>query len=190
MITSVVNWFEVDYYDKFVAEDDQLDFKAVTAGTWEYQVSGFASNALGVYDITTPQSPQRLTGGVVEANASGYQVRFKATIAQERRFLALAGSQWQKPLSIAPDIPSNLHSATNAVDYLVIAYDDFYDQVMPLAAFPRAGAEGKVVRLQDVYDEFSYGLMIAGHPRFSGLCLCQLEAPCASLCALGWRWEL
>jgi hypothetical protein len=57
------------------------------------------------------------------------------------------------------DSPSNLGDPSNGADYVIITHPDFGDSVLPLAN--RRAAQGlrtMVVDVQDIYDEFSYGL--------------------------------
>ena len=61
MDVMLVNWFEIDYYDTYFAENNRLFFDGDHPGTWEFRVDGFASTSLEVYDLTAPLSTTRIT---------------------------------------------------------------------------------------------------------------------------------
>jgi len=91
-----------------------------------------------------------------------YTLRFGDSHEGGRRYLALTEAQRLAPLSIEQDIPSQLQSPGEGADYIVITHTDFRDAVLPLAAHRAAqGLRAQVVDVQDVYDEFGYGLMSA-----------------------------
>ena len=59
------------------------------------------------------------------------------------------------------DSPSNLHSTSNGADYILISPSDFLPAAEQLANHRAAqGLRTKVVDLEDVYDEFGYGLSV------------------------------
>ena len=152
------NWFEIDYYGTYVAENDSLFFSGDEAGTWEYHIEGFTTNDIEVFDITEPATTTKIVSTTVEST-SGYTLKFEDTITDRREYLALTAAQRLSPLSIVQDASSDLHSTSNGADYIIITHADFYDEVLPVAN--RRAAQGPrttVVDAQDVYDEFSYGI--------------------------------
>ena len=154
-----INRFEIDYYRTYAADGDVLFFDGDEAGTWEYQVKGFTTDTVEVFDITTPGSPTRILYGVISAEDSTYTLTFEHSIAGEHHYVALTPAQRLTPLSIEQDTPSNLQATTNGADYLVITHTDFSAAVEPLADHRAAeGLRTAVVDVQDVYDEFSYGV--------------------------------
>ncbi|HID62281.1 MAG TPA: hypothetical protein EYP49_06015, partial [Anaerolineae bacterium] len=153
-----INWFEIDYYDTYTAEGDHLHFSGDEAGTWEYHVGGFSASDIEVFDVTDPANPIRIINAVVESGSS-YTLKFQDTISTRREYVALTTAQRLSPLSIVLDTPSDLHSTSNGADYIIITHADFYDEVLPLANHRAAqGLRTMVVDVQDVYDEFSYGV--------------------------------
>lgn len=155
-----VNWFEIVYADTYVAEEDVLWFNQAEAGDWEVQVGGFATEAIELYDISTPSAPVRILGDVSGSEGDGYQIRFEGSVETGRDYLALTSSRRLAPLEIIQDETSDLRSPSNGADYIFITHEDFYSDVLPLADFRAAqGLRTVVVDVQDVYDEFSGGLL-------------------------------
>jgi hypothetical protein len=153
------DWFEIDYRDTYTAEGDLLAFDGDGAGTWEFQVMGFGKDDAGIFDITTPQSPVRILNASVEEEGGSYTTAFEQTIDAEHHYLALTPARWLSPAGIKADVPSDLRSDANGADYLLITHGDFYDEVQPLAAHRAGqGLRTMVVDVQDIYDEFSYGV--------------------------------
>jgi PKD repeat protein len=156
----LVNWFEIDYHRTYFAEDDQLFFQGDDPGTREFRLGSFTAEAISVFDITSPANPSRITNGLVSTDGDGYySLALEQADATERYYVALTDSQSGRPLSIERDQPSDLTSAINGADYVIITHGDFYTAMLPLAAH-RAdqGMRAMVVDVQDIYDEFSYGV--------------------------------
>ena len=156
-----VDWVEVGFNDAYIAENDQLRFSGDQAGTWEYHIDGFTASDIEAFDITDHVTPTRIISTTVESSSS-YTLKFEDTITDRREYLALTTGQRLSPLSIEQDTPSDLRSTSNGADYIIITHSDFYTDVLPLAN--RRAGQGlrtMVVDVQDVYDEFSYGILDA-----------------------------
>jgi hypothetical protein len=154
-----LNRFAIDYARWYTATQDQLLFTG-QLGDWEFQVGGFTTNTVQVFDVTTPTLPVRITGVLVDGSNGNYRLRFEQRLESEHRYLAMPPARWLKPQGIIEDHPSDLHNSENAADYIIISYGDFITDVQPLADWRASqGLRVKVVDVQDVYDEFSYGLL-------------------------------
>ena len=154
-----VNWFEVDYHQTYTATNDLLDFTVQDPGTWELQVAGFTTETLSIFDITTPTLPVRVISSTAELGGSAYTLRFQNTINEPHRCLALVPSRILSSTAVLEDRPSHLRNPSNGADYLIITHGDFYTDVLPLAAYRATqGMRTAVVDVQDVYDEFNYGV--------------------------------
>lgn len=154
-----VNWFELDYYRTYAAENGQLFFDGDAAGTWKYQISGMPTDAPSVFDITTPAQPARILNALVTATGGAYSLAFQHAITGERRYAAVAPAQILPLAALEPERPSTWRTTANGADYIVITHGDFYTVVLPLAAYRATqGLRTAVVNVQDIYDEFSYGI--------------------------------
>lgn len=155
----LVNWFEIDYYRTYFADDDQLYFDGDQAGTWEYRLDGFSTNALEAFDISQPRAPQRVSGAEISSSPNGYQLAFEREIAGERHYLAQSRSQRRAVLSIQLDSPSSWKSPLVGADYIIISHANFLNALQPLAAYRASqGYRVQVVDVQDLYDEFNGGV--------------------------------
>ncbi len=159
----LINWFDVDYYDTYTANDDVLWFDGELLGDQIFELSGFSDPDIDhddvLFDVTDPYSPTRIISATVELIGSEYQLSFEQDIVNERHYLALSPSRRLTPSGIIRDSPSNLHYNSNGADYIIITHQDFYTDVLPLADQRSSqGLRVEVVKLQDVFDEFSDGI--------------------------------
>ncbi|MBI5650668.1 MAG: hypothetical protein HZC40_09535 [Chloroflexi bacterium] len=160
--TLFVNNFDVSYLSAFTAVTDTLRFRDATSGTRQYQVAGFGNASGLVFDITDPANVARITGATTTSAGATYTLQFADATSGTREYLTLASAQRQSPVSITRDTLSDLKNANNGADYIVIAYGGFIPNIQPLASYRASqGLRVRVVDAQDVYDEFSDGLMDA-----------------------------
>lgn len=158
----LTNWIEVDYYDVYQAEGDQLWFTIDAVGNWQPTVGGFTTAAVYLLDINDPRNPVLLVNAQVTANGSLYDLTFQdAVTAAPADYFAAASTVFLSPSSITLDTPSDLKNPANGADWIAITHAAFMSQAQQLAAH-RASLDGfrtAVVDVQDVYDEFSGGLL-------------------------------
>jgi hypothetical protein len=155
-----MDWFEIDYIDTFVAENDFLDFTVTDIGNYEFEISGFTDSDVEIYDISDSYNVMRVVNNVTELNGSVYVTSFEDTIAQAPvRYGVLSALQRKTPASIILDSPSSLKSTSNGADLIIITYDTFFDNIMPLSEhYQNLGLRVMTARITDIYDEFSYGI--------------------------------
>jgi hypothetical protein len=158
------DWFELETRRRTEAENDQLAFGGDTAGTWRFEIEGFAGESVELYDVTNPLAVVDLEGYATAPVADTYTLSFEDSIPGATSYLALSPSRFLSPLGVSADVPSNLRSPDNGADYLIITHADFYAQAQRLADY-RQGQPGiartRVVDVQDIYDEFNDGEMSA-----------------------------
>ncbi|MGC9521781.1 MAG: C25 family cysteine peptidase [Anaerolineae bacterium] len=153
-----VNRFRLTYGNKYMATDDALFFDGDRAGSWEFQVGGFTTDTVRFLDITDPRTPLQLDG-IPTPNGDTYTFAITQTIPSERRYYAVAPTQIHSPTSIVRDATSNLHSDEQGADYIIITHADFTDAAQKLAVHRAGqGLRTVVVDVQDVYDEFNFGI--------------------------------
>jgi hypothetical protein len=155
-----VDWIAVDYENSFNAQENELAFHYSVPGTWKYQVSGYTSDDIQVSDVTNPAAPVR----IIDLSVSGagpYTLEIEDTISAETRYWAGAESALKSVAAIEPyTSDSALRSIENGADYIVITHTDFMDAASDLAVYRAAqDLRAAVVDVQDVYDQFSYGVI-------------------------------
>ncbi len=169
----LLNWLQIDYWRDFKAEADVLPF-AITPfrdetgavnSNFEVELKNFSIPDIEIYGI----DGTRYVGVSALANEKApgtYRVFFRSTQIRPKdtsdptiQYIALTRSQFQKP-KISVDAPSDLRSTHNAADYIIITHNHFIQDVQPLADFrAQQGLRTKVVDVQNIYDEFNYGIL-------------------------------
>lgn len=152
-----MDWYEVVYRRRFEAQNDRLDFSVAGntgRGRYEFSVTNWTDSSVEVFDITDPFSPVRIT----HPTPGGGTLRFQDDVDTLRSYTAITVGAYKSPTSIQAKPFTNLHDPNNTADYIVITNDLFYDQMQALRALRSQNHTVLLVRLSNVYDEFSWGL--------------------------------
>jgi hypothetical protein len=154
-----VDWAELEFANTFLAEGEELAFTYEEAGTWKFQADGFSTDDLAVYDVTDPAAVVRIEEPSV-VGSGPYSARFQDLVAAPTNYWAMADTAYGTVQAIEADSASGLGSPANGADYIVIAHQDFSTQAAQLRDL-RASPELRAVTVdvQDVYDEFGYGIV-------------------------------
>jgi hypothetical protein len=160
-----VDWFEVTYPRRFEADSNHLAFSHETG--YRFQVSEFGGTDLLAFDITSPNNVDRLIN-FQTAGTGPYTLDFEPPSGSgERTYLVLTSDQVKTPVGIIEDEYGNLADPTIGADYILITHRDLgWDGngdpnpwLSDLATLRQAqGLRVKVVDVEDVFDEFSYGI--------------------------------
>ncbi|HQP09466.1 MAG TPA: C25 family cysteine peptidase, partial [Anaerolineaceae bacterium] len=155
-----VDWIELDFLNTYQASQNTVAFSYDLAGTWKYQVAGFTSSQVHVYDITNASAPRQITGINAISSGSAYTIQFQDTngLDETTRYWALETSTYKTAAAIETDSPSDLISTANSADHIVITHKAFSDAAETLSNFRAAKMRAVTVDIQDVYDEFGYGI--------------------------------
>lgn len=154
-----INWIEVTYYASYTASDDRLMFYNQKNGTIGFTVSGFNASDIVCLDITNPVEPVMITGASLVGQAPSVSYRFRDAVTDKTPYYIASLQGMRTPREMYVDTPSYLATSRMDVDYIIITHEDFYDSVQELKAYRESkGLNVEVVKIQDVYDEFSYGI--------------------------------
>ena len=158
--TVYLDYFVITYPGQFIAQEDILRFKLTGLERYLVEASGFSQSAIELFDITQPECPVRLLNADILPGGGNYTVIFSDLgSTNEKEYLILTNDKKLSPYSIIEDTLSNLHSVQNQADYIIITHADFEESVLPLAQWRQDnGLEVKVVDIQDIYDEFNFGI--------------------------------
>jgi uncharacterized repeat protein (TIGR01451 family) len=154
---SLVESVKLTYAHRFAADNDALAFNA-PAGT-AVTVGGFTTDQVRVVDLTDPQAPQFLPATVSAASDGTKSVSLVTAGTGTRTVFAFGDGRVQPPAQIVVNAPSTLNAAKNAADLLILTNKAFTAQAANLkAARDAQGISTTVVDVQNVYDEFAYGV--------------------------------
>jgi uncharacterized repeat protein (TIGR01451 family) len=151
-----INSFDIEYQRLYQAVDNSLLCKG--GGNPVVSVSGFTDQNILVLDVTDPQKPRRNTATTIDGAAGNYRVSF-VPASPDAQYLTVSSSAAATSLNAWADSPSNLSSASNKADYLVIAPAQLADAANSLAGYRKSRSfDTMVVLLEDIMDEFNYGI--------------------------------
>lgn len=156
------DWYEVEYSRGFVAERGQLIFTYPLTGPTQFRLAGFAAERPRVFEVSA---------GLAEIVDFEYEaqdgvVTFQDRPGDEPRQYAVGGpATWKRPVRIELDAPGNLATAARGADWVAIYHRDFRAAAERLARWratdDRFGRplQAVAIDVQDIYDEFSGGLL-------------------------------
>lgn len=171
------DYHETEYRHAYIADSDRLLYRPDATGTWKYAVGGLtqAGAFAEVYNVADPANVTYYYGGssVFDPGNNWWVYTFQppaATGPSDRFLVQNSNTARLTPYSLARDATSDLKSNLAQTDYILLVADSLADTVTPLAnarrARPCAGGTRpctvRVVKVQDVYDEFGGGVMSAG----------------------------
>jgi len=90
-----------------------------------------------------------------------YEVGFQDTIEGQKRYLAAGTEGIKRPSRIQLEVNSNLRSSEQGADYIIITHKNFMEGARRLAHYREShnGFRVQVVDVEDIYDEFNFGLI-------------------------------
>lgn len=147
---------ELTYQRWYRALDGALTFPAPRSGS-AVTVDGFSSPNILVLNLADPLAPRRLSSVRVEPWDGAYRATFQPDDASAA-YLAIAAEVIPRLTTLTPDVPSSLRTR-NGAHYVIITTAALAGPAADLAAYRASqGLVTRVVDVQDIFDEFSFGL--------------------------------
>jgi hypothetical protein len=162
-----VDYFKVTYRRDYVAgTDDTLKFEPDNGS--RYVIDGFSTDTLAAYDITEPTDVMRIVDYAVSGpdGEGKYSIDFEPASLGDTYYVASSAAVYA-PDALTKDTASSLFDTDNGADYLLITHrkigwdinGDAYGWLEDLTTLRQAqGLRVQVVDIEDIYDEFSYGI--------------------------------
>jgi hypothetical protein len=162
------DWIEATYPREFVAANDSLTFTHDSG--YLYTIEDFSTDDLMVFDITETGDVGRVEGFDISDVGGTFNLEFEiADDDDAHTYLVLADAEVNTSVpGIVEDSASELGDSSNGADYILITHSDIgwdgggdaYQWLDDLTDLRQAqGLRVKVVNVQDIYDEFSYGMV-------------------------------
>jgi hypothetical protein len=155
-----LDWYEIEYPRRFECHDRKLFFESPEyTGVVGFEISDLYSSQAYLFDITDYYDVKTFEGITIEGEVASFQDQVQMDV--KNRYLLLDESRIKKPSQFFKDQNSHLRSVSNQANFLIITHSDFHDQLQNLKSFRESFNQMSVglVKVQDVYDEFSGGLL-------------------------------
>jgi hypothetical protein len=157
---SLVESIRLTYEHTYVADNDYLRLPAKS----QEQVTlwGFTNDSIAVFDVTNPQSVQKLNGHMLKREGVGGATEFGISVTAQgsgmRELMALTQNRFRQVAKLSLDTPSNWKTAAHGADFLIFTTKNFISTAEELQVLRKNdGLTTDIVDIEDVYDEFSFG---------------------------------
>jgi len=152
--------YDLQYRRRLALRGGKLTFAAPDSdGAVIFNVMDVSGASPAVWDITDPFAPIALTGVVRDGNVA----RFQADLSLDRRriFFVADEDNVTSPVFVERRNPERLRSPDHRADFLALGPRLFVDAADEYLRFREnlSGLIAKKIAIEDVYDNFSYGLL-------------------------------
>lgn len=148
--------FDVTYQRLYVAAGDQLALRGEANAV--VTVTGFSRSDIAVYDLSTPQLPKAVAVLIGADPAGGYRVSFLPG-SPATPYLAASGAAITAAAATART-DAGLASSHNGAADLIITAASLRAAAQTLATYRSSrGVVSQVVTVDDIMDDFAYGLL-------------------------------
>jgi hypothetical protein len=152
---SLLDSIRLTYWRTYRTYEDELQCQA--QGGTQVSIDGFSTPEVRVFDITD-------AGAFFEVETkenlvdTGYRVTFRVPGSGTRTLLALTDQRMKTPAGILANQPSSWRKA-RGYDLVIVSHGDFIESLSSLEALRKSqGLSVGVVDIEDVYDEFTFGM--------------------------------
>ncbi|HBC46556.1 MAG TPA: hypothetical protein DCZ43_05875, partial [candidate division Zixibacteria bacterium] len=160
-VDMILDYVDVDYQRWLKVIDGAITFSQPdTFGTIQYNLSQVIS-PFYLFDIGDRNNPVELTGTLNGSNLSFIDT---LSATSHKRYCLTSRNRLKSPGAVTLYQMDNLRDVSrpqNRADEIIITYDGFYDQAVTLANHRQQsyGLATRVVKISDIYNQFSYGLV-------------------------------
>jgi len=153
--TAFTDEIKVSYNRRYEALQNRLFF--YTPNYRVVKVRGFTSSDIKLYDVSDPDNPKIVINPTIEAEGSTYNLVLPSS--RGSIYYATTVNSILTPTFVVSNSPSTLSSSQNQGRIIIISHSNWMDKAEDWANFRRdQGFSVKVVDVEDVFDEFDYGL--------------------------------
>ncbi len=154
---SLVDTVSVTYSRLYKAVNSNIRFSLAAGDT--VTVSNFSTPKIAVYEIQNGSVTRQVDALIDREEGNGYCFDLEPAY-YDREFIALPDSQHEQPALIEANVPSDLNSAANRADIVIITPTILRTQASQLAQMRAAqGFNVYVALTEDVADEFGSGVI-------------------------------
>ncbi len=160
-----INWFEFQYWKASRTAGNHYEFSSPPnyTGINRYWMTQWTEDNMKIY---IPGKKEVLISPEIR-NDQYKSALFTDNVLNPEEYYCVSTSYFLTPDSIKQDIPSDLRNPNNGADYIIITHPDFLNAAQRLknlreSNYPDSGITNpriKIVDVNQIYDEFSNGLL-------------------------------
>ena len=155
----LIDYIRLTYPHAFIADSGSLKFPL--RGSQTLDVDGFSTPSVRLIDYTDPLNVI-LAKPESKASSSGYAITVPENAAgskAQRLLYAIPRGQFEQPAALSLNQASTWNANSNAASFVVVSHKNFLPDLTPLLNKRQAeGMTTALVNIEDVYDEFGYGV--------------------------------
>ncbi len=169
------NWANITYDRQYKAYKNKIKFTRPSPSViyypdiflYQFEIENFTRPDIEIYK----KGLSKIVNFRLESTGEGQERRYKIIFQDEIlsdnvEYLAITSDQKLKPVLIQKDEPYDnehpelsLKSPSNSADYIIITHEKFYRRAKEYLKYRREqGLHVVLVKVQDIYDEFNYGI--------------------------------
>ncbi len=154
-----LDYFTIKYEKELKAfGDNLLFFSNPVSGTIEYDLNGFSSSNIKVYDITNYAEVKLVTNYSL-LSGSECKFRFDEVANKRTKYYAVGNDVFKTPINPVEIQNSNLHGEQVGAKFIIITHKNFKDAANNLKSFKENQApitiSTYVADVDEIYNEFS-----------------------------------
>ena len=164
----MLDYFDVTYWREYKTDTDEMKFtepQDEELGLFQFELNNFSTDQVSVYKLGTSFIENIHAESFLGNGSPPFKISFQDSLFnQNTKYIAVTENKKKLPSRILPNIPSNLKSQTNFAKYIVITITDFIENESLMQFKLKWEEQGKIVKivaLQDIFDEFNYGIRSA-----------------------------
>ncbi len=166
-VSASLDYYELRYNRALTPDDRELWWHLpalLHTGVDEAAVvrlAGVKSAEYRLFDVTDSHDVSEidLSDGVTKQPNDSLAVGVRQSGLVPRQFMLVANDRWLTPKRVEKKNSSDLRGRSVGTDYVIVTHSDFKEAADKLADWrERSGLRSQVVDVQDIYDEFSWGL--------------------------------
>ncbi|MBT4575844.1 MAG: hypothetical protein HOB92_05200, partial [Candidatus Cloacimonetes bacterium] len=161
----LLDYFDVTYWREYKTDADEMKFtepQDEDLGLFQFELENFSTDQVSVYKLGTSFIENLHVESFLGNGSPPFKISFQdSLINNNTKYFAVTNDKKKQPVKIVPNIPSSLKSQTNFAKYIVITLTDFIEHPSILQFKQKWEEQGKIVKivaLQDIFDEFNYGI--------------------------------
>ncbi|MFA6439671.1 MAG: C25 family cysteine peptidase [Bacteriovoracaceae bacterium] len=156
----ITDWYELEYPRQLTTTSDSLTFSYRTSlqnNVHQVIITGLTGQPVTLYKFTLADSSYAKVGNYFRRNDS---LLFVDSVKSGVSYFLIAESKTSRPLFFTKKKFSNLRSASRQAEYIAITHPYFLQSAANYVNFigQTYGVSTTLVNVQDIYDEFNYGM--------------------------------